>query len=88
MCNILDKILSSWPPIVEELSGEDRDFPEGLMEFFTSLFLKIKDINPRIILQFLALFILTMIHVVTRGKDLAAKHFALVMGLHNMTTSK
>ena len=29
---------TSWPPTAEKLSGEDRDFPESLMEFFTSSF--------------------------------------------------
>ena len=33
---------TSWPPTVEELSGEARDFPESLMEFFTSLFFEDK----------------------------------------------
>ena len=49
---------TSWPLTVEELSGKDRDFPESLMEFFTSIIFEDKRHHPKD--QFLALLILTL----------------------------
>ena len=82
---------TSWPPTVEELSGEARDFPENLMEFFTSLFFEDKRHQPNdytSIPRLIDSYMADRIHAVTRGKVMTAKHFVLGMGLHNMTRSK
>ena len=82
---------TSWLPTVEELSGVARDFPESLMEFFISLFFEDKRHQPNdytSIPRLIDSYMADMIHAVTRGKVMTAKHFVLGMGLHNMTRSK
>ena len=82
---------TSWPSTVEELSGEDRDFPESLMEFFTSWFFEDKRHQPNDYSSISCIvdsYNADMIHAVTCGKVLTAKHFALRMGLHDNTRSK
>ena len=78
----------AWPPRIEELSCDARKPPETL-EFFLSHLLKNKD-HPnrdnanRLVRSYSS----DLIHGVTRGKTITAKHFLLGLGLHNLTGQK
>ena len=78
----------AWPPRIEELSCDARKPPETLESFLSHL-LKNKDHpNRDTANRLVQSYSSDLIHGVTRGKTITAKHFFLGLGLHNLTGQK
>ena len=78
----------SWPPTANELSSDERVIPPSLLTFLNHL-LKTSDkhtfTRSNNAVRLVNSYALDMIHGVTRGKVMTAKHFLLALGLHNIT---
>ena len=82
---------TSWPPTVEELSSEHRKQHESVTNFLTEL-LKLPQshevLNGKHCKRLIHSYAADLVHGVTRGKVITAKHFLLATGLHNITGSR
>ena len=81
---------SIWPPTANSLLLEDRHLPESLVSFLEKLLSK-TDTHHKVsptVLRLVESYGADLIHGVTRGKTLTAKHFLLAMGLYDVTGSR
>lgn len=77
-----------WPPYIEDLKSEDMKPPQSLLLFLSQL-LKANDHSESYTVKRLVeSYSSDLIHGVTRGKVITAKHFLLGLGLHNITGQK
>ena len=87
-CNSLPDL--QWPPTIEELTSEKRLPPASVTLFLTTLLKSTKHstVRSKNITRLIDSYSADMIHGVTRGEVLTAKHFLIALGLHNMTGQK
>ena len=78
----------NWPPNIEELTSNERNPPPILLTFMKELLLNKNNrstIKSENISRLIDSYCADLIHGVTRGKVITAKHFLTAMGLHNLT---
>ena len=80
----------SWPPTRDELTADERAPPEALITFLTHLLRSDKHTVTRSenIRRLIDSYAADLIHGVTRGETITAKHFLLALGLHSQTGQK
>ena len=80
----------NWPLTAHELQSENRNAPETLNFFSTHLLRSKKHSVTRSenISRLIYSYSADLIHGVTRGKVITAKHFLLALGLHSQTGQK
>jgi hypothetical protein len=80
----------SWPPTHEELTTDERVPPEALITFLTHLLRSDKHTVTKneSIRRLIDSYAADLIHGVTRGEIITAKHFLLALGLHSQTGQK
>jgi hypothetical protein len=81
----------SWPPTLEELNSNERNPPPLLIKFLQHLLKsseKHSTIRSENITRIISSYAADIIHGVTRGKFVTAKHYLLALGLHNLTGSR
>ena len=76
-----------WPPTVNDLTSEERNPPESLINFLTHLLRSEKHSTSRSenLCRLVDSYAADLIHGVTRGDVVTSKHFLLALGLHSLT---
>ena len=77
-----------WPSCLGELNSQGRRPPDCLTAFITHLLTGSDQQNSESVDRLLKSYASDLIHGVTRGNVITAKHFLLGQGLHNMTGQK
>ena len=77
----------SWPPSVEELNSDARKPPESVILLLRTLMKSERHGIERSeqICRLIDSYAQDLVHGVTRGSVITAKHFLVALGLHNMT---
>ena len=80
----------SWPPSLDELTADIRSPPESLTLFLNHLLRseKHKLTRSENIFRLIDSYSADLIHGVTKGDVITAKHFLLALGLHSQTGQK
>ena len=81
---------TAWPPTIKDLKSADRNPPYSLVEFLTTLLSSKKHSVTRSesLSRLIEPYAADIIHSVTRGNAITAKHFLLALGLHSLTRQK
>ncbi|CAB3980567.1 Hypothetical predicted protein [Paramuricea clavata] len=77
-----------WPPYIEELAAETRPVPSSVRSFLIRLLTDDRyspSLNAQRLVQSYAA---DLVHGVTRGNVMTAKHFLIGLGLHSITGKK
>ena len=77
-----------WPPYIEDLTSEAMQPPQSLVLFLSQLLKANQHFESYAVKRLVESYSSDLIHGVTRGKVLTAKHFVLSLGLHNITGQK
>ena len=77
-----------WPPYVEDLRSEGTQPPSLLTLFLNQLLDSSGHSESNTVKRLVESYSSDLIHGVTRGKVITAKHFLLGLGLHNLTGQK
>ena len=78
----------NWPPSVDELLSDERKPPESVISFLTHLLRSEKHKTGESINRLIESYSADLVHRVTRGGVITAKHFLLALGLHSQTGQK
>ena len=78
----------SWPPSIDDLSSDERKPPESLESFLRQMLMNKDHPNRDTANRLIQSYSSDLIHGVTCGKTITAKHFLLGLGLHNLTGQK
>lgn len=77
---------NQWPPTFEVLN--ERKPPESVTYFLTGLLKHNRHVTPERAIRLVESYASDLIHGVTNGRFITAKHFAVSMGLHGLTGSR
>ena len=88
--HIKNWLTTDWPPTIKDLKNADRNPPYSLVEFLTTLLSSKKNSVTRSesFSRLIESFTVDIIHSVTRGNAITAKHFLIALGLHGLTAQK
>ena len=81
---------TAWPPTIKDLKNADRNPPHSLVKFLTTLLSSKKHSVTRSesLSCLIESYAADIIHSVTRGNAITAKHFLPARGLHSLTGQK
>ena len=77
-----------WPPYIDDLTSEAMQPPQSLVLFLGQLLKANDHSESNTVKRLVESYSSDLIHGVTRGKVITAKHFLLGLGLHNITGQK
>ena len=77
-----------WPPTVEALTAEARQPPDSLITFLINLLHSSHHSPGEDVMRYVSSFAQDVVHAVSRGQFLTAKHILLGAGLHSLTGQK
>eukprot|EP00112_Aurelia_sp_Birch-Aquarium-sp1_P007111 Seg1776.3 transcript_id=Seg1776.3/GoldUCD/mRNA.D3Y31 product="hypothetical protein" protein_id=Seg1776.3/GoldUCD/D3Y31 len=79
----------SWPPTVEDLNSEERLPPETVKEFLLNLLhCNTHHVPGEEVKRYVSSFAQDIVHAVSRGKFMTAKHTLIGTALHNLSGQK
>ena len=78
-----------WPPTAEALTAENRQPPDSVTTFLIKLLHGSSHHSPgEKVMHYVSSFAQDLVHAVSRGKFMTAKHILLGTGLHSLTGQK
>ena len=78
-----------WPPTVEALTAENHQPPDSVTTFLIKLLHGSSHHSPgEEVMHYVSSFAQDLVHAVSRGKFMTAKHILLGTGLHSLTGQK
>ena len=78
----------AWPFSIDEVTSETRQAPDSVLRFLQCLLQNKSNQNSEAVNRLVQSYSSDLLHGVTKGKFITAKHFLLGLGLHNITGQK
>lgn len=78
----------AWPFSIDEVTSENRQAPDSVFCFLQCLLQNKSHQKSEAVNRLVQSYSADLLHGVTKGKFITAKHFLLGLGLHNMTGQK